>query len=458
MRLKPNSNCLNLQTELNMIQMKRRQILQSAAGAALTATLPMEAMSATATTTAATTRTLVAAYYAGWPMPLDKSIQWLHGTNPWGTFENKAIPTAFNAMAKYPERFPLIGPAPGGYDESQQWVIDTEIRTAAAYGVDVFAMNWYRDEFLNHSIVNFKKSTRKSLMKFFLQWSNNSNTSKAPPSDSREYFFEGIRRAAIHMRDPSYWRIDGKPVFAIYDTSQVDRIINACRGVPSTYVNPTAAQATLVHDAFLQDLHNIVANVLAGDDTGGITGKLNAAVVKRAGVTPTSVATNGPVGSYTPSMYLIVCTGDVGAWAKCIGLQGMYLYCIRTGTFNGAKRLTHSFTEMMTACQQSYDLYLPAVQNYAPGKTFWPTTMAGFDQRPWGGTTADPLHDNCISTAAEFDVHCKQVRTALDKYPKVTAGTTFIYAWNELGEGGFITPTRDLGTTRLVSLRDRVKR
>jgi hypothetical protein len=442
---------------MKMTSTKRRQLLAGAGSALVGSALPGSVLAATTTPTPTTSRTLIAAYFGGWRQPMDASQVFIHGTDPWAMYPTAALPNVRHKMPNFKERWPLIA-TETGYDESQQWVIDSEIKTAAAYGIDVFAMNWYRDEFLNHPTVNFKKSVNKRLMKFFLHWSNNSNnSSKLPPFDSREYFFEGIRRAAIHMRDPSYYRIDGKPVFAMYDCSQIDRIINTIRGKTLTYVAPTTAESTLVHDAFLQDMHNIVGNVLAGDDTGGISGKLNETVVKRAGVMPASVNTSGIIGSFTPSMYLVVGTTDVGAWARCNGVQGMYKYCIRTGNFGGVTRLTHSYAEMMTGCQQNYDLVMPAMMNYAPGKTWWPTTMAGFDQRPWGGTTNDPLHDNCIATAAEFEVHCKQVRAAIDKYPTVSKGTTFIYAWNELGEGGFIAPTRGLGTSRLDSLKRLVK-
>ncbi len=449
-----------------MTSNKRRQLIAGAGSAIVGSALPGSPLLA-ATTTAKTAvatvspRTLIAAYFGGWRQPMDASQVYIHGTDPWAQYPTAALPKVNHSMPKFKERWPLIA-SDTGYDESQQWVIDGEIKTAAAYGIDVFAMNWYADEFLNHPVVNFKKSPNKGLMKFFIHWSNNSNwysqyAGRPVPYDSREYFFEGMRRAAIHMRDPSYYRINGLPVFALYDASQVDRIISLTRGLASTALPASTAESLLVHDAFLQDLHAIVANVLAGDDTGGISGKLNAVVVKRGGVVPSKVNLSGITGSFTPSMYLVVGTTDVGAWARCNSVQGMYKYCIRTGTFNGVTRLTHSYAEMMTGCQQNYDLVMPAIQNYAPGKTWWPTTMAGFDQRPWGGTTSDPLHDNCIATAAEFETHCAQVRAAMDKYPKAANNTTFIYAWNELGEGGFITPTRGWGTTRLDSLKRLVK-
>ncbi|MBJ7308735.1 glycoside hydrolase family 99-like domain-containing protein [Rugamonas sp. CCM 8940] len=438
-----------------MVQVKRRQLLTGAGGMLLGSALPAIGQTSAALPVK---RTIVAAYFGGWRVPMDKSQQGVHGDNPWGNYPTAKLPGVKHKMQNFPERFPLIGPAPTGYDESQQWVLDAEIKTASTYGIDVFSMNWYRDEFLNHPVENFKTSPNKGLMKFFLQWSNPANFSTSPPRDTREYFFEGIRRAAVHMKDSAYWKQDGKPVFSIFDVTQIDNIIKACLGRPLATPFKNPLEATLVHDAFLQDCHNIVTNVLAGDLTGGISGKLNTTVVRNGNVVPTRVNTMGIAGNFKQSMYLLVCGADVGSWAKCATVQGMYAYNIRQGTFNGVKRLTHSFAEMMTACQQNYDLVLPAMQSYGVGKVWWPTVMTGFDQRPWGGTTADPLHDNSVPTQEQFDAHCKQVRAALDKYPTTTNGVVFVYAWNELGEGGWLTPTKSIGYTRLVSLRDRIKK
>ncbi|MES2349825.1 MAG: glycoside hydrolase family 99-like domain-containing protein [Pseudomonadota bacterium] len=435
-----------------MIYIKRRQLLVGAGSAVASSLLPSAAFAAPSS------RTLIAAYFGGWKVPMDPSQRGVHGDNPWGSYPTTTLPGVTHNMKAYPGRFPVEGPWPNGYDESQQSVIDGEIKTASSYGIDVFAMNWYRDEFLNHPIVNFKKSPNKGLMKFFLQWSNTANVSKAPPSDSREYFFEGIRRAAVHMKgESSYWKQDNRPVFAIYDVAQIDRIIKLTHNLPATYNYVSAAEATAMHDAFLQDCHNIVTNVLAGDSTGGITGKLNAAVVSIGGVAG-KINKSGVSSTFKPSMYLMVGTSDVGNWARCVGVAGMYVYNIRQGVFNGTRRLTHSFAEMMTACQQNYDLVIPAMKNYAPGKVWWPTLMTGFNQKPWGGTTADPLHDNSMpKDAAEFAAHATQVRNVLRNNPTTTNNTVFIYAWNELGEGGWLTPTPDIGTTRLAALRDNIK-
>lgn len=432
------------------MKLNRRQLLAGAGSAWLTAVLP-RAYAAT-TTLANSPRTVVAAYFGGWRVIMDKSQRGVHGDNPWANYPTATQPYVTHRMKDYPGRFPLIGDPSTGYDESQQWVMDKEITIASTYGINVFAMNWYRDEFLNHPVVNFKASGKKSLMKFFLQWSNTANTATTPAvAYTRAYFFEGMRRAAIHMRDTSYWKQNGLPVFSLFDTTHIDRILNAKAGRAASYTYPTIAQATSEHDNFLKECHYVVSNVLAGDDTGGISGSDNAAVVS----TPAYLKQSGAV--FKPSMYLMLCTSDVGSWARCTAISGLYMYNIRRGTFSGQSRLTHSFDEVMTACQQNYDLLIPALKAYSPGKVFWPTVMSGFDQRPWGGTTADPLHDNSVPTQAQFVAHCKQVRGVLDANPTITNNTVFVYAWNELGEGGYITPTPNIGYTRLTALRDYIK-
>jgi hypothetical protein len=48
--------------------------------------------------------------------------------------------------------------------------------------------------------------------------------------------------------------------------------------------------------------------------------------------------------------------------------------------------------------------------------------MAGFDQKPWGGKTQDPLHDNCVPTPSKFYNHCRQLRAVHDQYQQTTGG------------------------------------
>jgi|GEM_PF-2868145 len=334
-------------------------------------------------------------------------------------------------MGSHPERFPIMGTN----DESQQWVMDKHILTASTYGVNVFAINWYRDDFLTYATQNYMASPYKMQMRWFMQWSNNANASSDPtiPTNSQQYFFEGIRRAATHMSDAAYYRINGLPVLSIFYPTQIDTIIQTIAGATLPLAKLRTQRA-----AFLASCQQIVANVLAGDVTGGISGIGNSCTVS---------------GVYKHAMHLIICTGDIGGWANLEPVDGMYLYNVRGGTFNGVARAPHSFDEQVTAIQQAMDTVIPATSSsYAPGRSFWPSIMAGWNTQPWGGST-DPLADYTLPTAQQFQDHCALIKkNYLDAYPQ-TAKTVFVYAWNELGEGGFIEPTQGNSTGYLQALQ-----
>ncbi len=438
-----------------------------AGAVALGALIPAGSIAAT---TASRKRTLVAAYFGGWKIPVDPSQRYYFGDNPWAGPTQPNYPNVKIRMPDFPERFPLG--FPHGYNEAEQRHMDEAIDTASGYGIDVFAMNWYRDEFSNHAVLNFKNAdeTRKAKMSWFLQWSNNSNSSNAnPPSDSREYFFEGIRRAALHMQDSAYWKIEGKPVFAIYDETQILRIINKTRelaGLPQIDDKTKDRVKLDLHDAFLQDCHNIVANVIAGKDhTGGIYGVRHGAMVRKPGYevsNPPAVNpeerpnTSGIIGDFLPSMHLLIASADIGGWGQCRTVQGMYLYNIRGKNVNGKFQQSANFCEMMADVQAQHDVLIPALKNYrSNGQTWWPTLMAGFDDNAW--RAVGDVGQKCLPTAEQFKQHCAQINKAHEGREDVTGGITFIYAWNEFGEGGWIAPTRDVKTSRLEALQQYLK-
>lgn len=437
------------------MQSKKRQLMLGTGAAALSTLLPAGKASAVSVTS---TRTLVAAYFGGWCNPMDTSQRGVHGDNPWGVYPTALYPIN-HRMGLFPERFPLTLQTADNYNQAAQHYMDEEILTASQYGIDVFAMNWFRDEFLNYPVINFKNSPNKDRMSFFLQWSNNSNFSTDPPQDTREYFFEGIRKAALHMSDPSYWKINDKPVFAIYSVTQIDRIIFATRGLPSDYKYASLLEAKLWHDAFLQDCHNIVTNVITGNDnTGGITGTRNAARVKNPALEtqPAEISTSGITGTLVPSMHLLVATSDIGNWGQCETVQGMYVYNIRSKWVGNTQVKLTSYADMMSTAQSQYNLYISSMRNFTNGKTtWWPTLMAGFDDSAW--QASDALAQHCLPTPEQFAQHCAQVSSTHASNTDTTGGITFICAWNEYGEGSWVSPTSAIYNNRLESLQKYLK-
>jgi hypothetical protein len=121
----------------------------------------------------------------------------------------------------------------GYVHEDDPKVMEMKIETAHKYGVDIFIYDWYWFEdqpYLENALDNgFLKAKNNNLMKFYLMWANHdANTSWDiershdqvviwPGSVDRKIFEKLVHRwITKYFNQPSYYKIDGKPVFSIY--------------------------------------------------------------------------------------------------------------------------------------------------------------------------------------------------------------------------------------------------
>lgn len=322
-------------------------------------------------------------------------------------------------MGNYPERFPTYG----AVDEDNQAVIDNHLALAESAGIDVFAVNWYADEYLSYSIDRMCASSSTSSVKVCVQWSNHYASMHATYG-TKAYLFEGVRRAALRFSSPRYWKKDGRPVFILFAHDHLDDCIRSAAGQSAAYT-PTLAQ----RNALVSDVRNVVGNVLSGNLTGGISGQ--------------SVSQ-----SQNPGPYFVLMTDDDG-WHRVTGIDATTRYNARSGQFGAEYRLARSYNEMRQAAFQGWT-YAGSIA-LTRGKARWPVVMAGFDARPWGGTSADPLHDNCLPSIDEFSAHLRDAKYFASR--NGMDGTVFLYAWNEFGEGGWVQPTPLIGSTRIDAIK-----
>lgn len=163
-------------------------------------------------------------------------IFWPEGEGEWETvrrakpkFEGHAWP-----------RTPLWG----YQDEADPRVMEMQIAEAISHGVGVFAYDWYwydgrpfQEECLNEG---FLGASNCGNMKFYLMWANHhanylwdrrlasSDTSTVlwqAYADEKEFKKIGSRWLETYFCLPNYYRIDGKPLLAIYDMT------NFCDGL-----------------------------------------------------------------------------------------------------------------------------------------------------------------------------------------------------------------------------------
>ena len=154
-------------------------------------------------------------------------IFWPECRGEWETVER--------AQAKFEghqwPRKPLLG----AQDEADPKVMEEQINLALSHGVNVFIYDWYwydgrafQEQCLNEG---FLGASNCNQMKFYLMWANHhanyvwdrrlSHDQKTVVWDGRvkeDVFREiGLRWIEKYFCLENYYRIDGKPVFAIYD-------------------------------------------------------------------------------------------------------------------------------------------------------------------------------------------------------------------------------------------------
>nr|WP_294870536.1 glycoside hydrolase family 99-like domain-containing protein [uncultured Pedobacter sp.] len=121
----------------------------------------------------------------------------------------------------------------GYLDEANPKDMDKKITAAVDHGVNTFIFDWYWYEgkpFLEDCINEGFLKANKGRMKFYLMWANHDATTywerKNPKKDSviwkgsvdRKQFNIVVDRVIEkYFKDPGYYKIDGAPVFCIYE-------------------------------------------------------------------------------------------------------------------------------------------------------------------------------------------------------------------------------------------------
>lgn len=317
-------------------------------------------------------------YYPGWKTAggFWKDIQGLPGSRSPGT--------------PWPDREPMLG----YYPEEQPWVAEKQIDQAARYGIDFFAYDWYWDgkqTVDDHAVRNYLAAPNRAKLRFCILWANHS----AVPASLAEYDGMVDYWITAYFRQPTYYRIDGKPVVFIFSYDQLDG--NAKK--------------------FGQTIKSLLA-------------RANAAV-----------AAKGLNGVY----FVLTANGlpnnDLEGWLAFLGFSAY------TGW---------NYAETRGARVADYDLMVDAYLDYyraAAGTArklpYIVPASPGWDSRPWFGVSAVVRSD---PTPEKFERMLLGAKKLLDD-PVTRPKVLMIEAWNEFGEGSYIEPTKKWGFRYLEALR-----
>ncbi|OGV36771.1 MAG: hypothetical protein A2X48_17405 [Lentisphaerae bacterium GWF2_49_21] len=169
----------------------------------------------------------IAAYY--WPAYHDEKM--------WGQFfkgREGEWEIIRNSLPKFKGHWQPRIPLWGYENEADSSVMEKKIDIAADHGVNIFIFDWYwygNKPFLEDCInKGFLKARNNDKIQFYLMWANHNACSlwDIERSHNNEIIWPGAvdrktfdtivgRVIERYMKHPSYYKIDGRPVFSIYE-------------------------------------------------------------------------------------------------------------------------------------------------------------------------------------------------------------------------------------------------
>lgn len=174
--------------------------------------------------------TLAAWVYNGWHPCAERDEHFGPGWTEWELLRG--------ARPHFDGHVPPSGPAEGAYDDRDPAVWDARIATAKRSGVDVLVSGWFwsrgKKVFDDALSQGFLRSERRDELRFAVFWANRMPHRVLPLRTIDPLAPPGYRRVYSDPDDfvalvsdcgdrffglDAYWRIDGRPVFPIFDTT-----------------------------------------------------------------------------------------------------------------------------------------------------------------------------------------------------------------------------------------------
>ncbi len=297
----------------------------------------------------------------------------------------------WSVLNDYPERSPVLG----YYREGEPEVADWHIKWMAEHGINFIIYDWYWNNgsrSLEHALHNglFNADLRNQ-MKFCLLWANHN-----PEGTSSE---DDLIKVTQYWLDnyflrPEYYKIDGKPVMVIF--------------APRRFTDDIGVEA-----------------------------------VKRSFEKMRRMCQEKGL----PGLYLVACSGPSPNDIKLIddaGYDAISGYNYPSAGTNGELRAPYDVNI------KGYEGIWKSIAKSSTLR-YIPVTDPGWDSRPWHGANAMVRTDKA---PYKFEKMLDLAKQFVDtEHAKEQRKVVFVEAWNELGEGDAIEPTRDWGFGYLDAIR-----
>jgi hypothetical protein len=346
---------------------------------------------------------LAKADYVPRPVPADtgKYTLWTHYCPLW----KAGTHTGWKAIEPWPQRKPVLG----WYNEGDPAVADWHIKMMLEHGIRGSIYCWYRtnknapvQQSLGHAIHDgLLKARYLPMIRFAIMWENGCGQGCGSAEDLLDnllpFWIEN------YFSNPSYLRVDGKPVLYIWVPSNVTRDLGSSQKVRKTFERMRA----VCRDRGLGGLE--IVGCIGSQDRQALQ----------------AMAAEGwdASGSYG------------NGWRQPAQVRTV-------GDFIAAP--VEGFIDQQDELWRfKRDLHLlPDI----------PSAMMGWDSRPWNET---PFFWS-ENTPEKFRELCKKAKKVLDSQAATGpfANTLTFCCWNEFGEGHYIEPTRAHGYTYLDVIRE----
>ncbi len=305
-------------------------------------------------------------------------------------------------------RKPLLG----YQDEADPKVMEAQIELALSHGVNVFIYDWYwydgrafQEQCLNDG---FLGASNNKKMKFYLMWANHDANCvwdrrlSSDPDDMRAVIWQGkvgletfreigLRWIEKYFVLDNYYRVDGKPLFSIYD---LPNFIGGLGGVEAA----RDAMLWLDEEAKARGLGGVSFQLIhrGNKPAGNLSG-----VDSDVRISFDEVLEQLPFSSYTHYQYYHI------------------------------TNINTDYSTVMESVRAEWDRVIPL----HPHATFYPHVSIGWDNNPrFEELRPKILTDN---TPANFALALRDAKAYAER---IGAPMITVNSWNEWTEGSYLLP------------------
>jgi hypothetical protein len=324
----------------------------------------------------------------------------------WTEFE-----TLKHSKPLYPGHLFPKYPLWGYFNEAEPEWAEREIETAASFGIDVWMIDWYWHNgtmFYHEQLEKgFLKARNRSKLKFAVMWANHhwKNLYPARSPGEAAVLLPQLHSEADTLKvidycmehyfhEPNYWRIDGRPVFAIFDL-------------------------------------NLLLETFSKDDLKRLFDKMRERVSK-AGLGELHIQASHVYGGHEADL-------------KWLGFDSATLYHTFGWTYGG--RPPGSRSPYGEAAFKTIALWKQtAAKTSVP---FYPDCPVGWDDSPRFGSGSHMITERSPDQYERLLKAAKYFSAASSAQPKIV----FLSAWNEWTEDHVLLPDTVFGYSYLETVR-----